>query len=129
MLSEEIIQLIDEHKNMITYLKKMLKSKNKKPQEIKFPSERIIQEINNKFNVDIRQKTRKKKVVYARHAAVYLLRTHTKLVWQDIAYNVGNSHHTSVIHSFKAAKDIMDTDDDYLKSITEIKKKLVDLKN
>jgi len=129
MRTQEIKGLINTHKNMIFRLEKMLKQPKNQVNEVRFPSDKIVQEVNNKFNVDIRQLTRKKKVMYARHAAVYLLKTHTNLIWQDIAISVGNTHHTSVIHSYKAAKDIMDTDDEYLKTINEIKEKLIDLKN
>ena len=113
---------------MIYRLQKMIKETPKQINEERFPSELIVQEVNNKFMVDITKITRKKKVMYARHAAVYLLKTHTNLIWQDIAVSVGNTHHTSVIHSFKAAKDIMETDDEYLQTINEIKERLVDLK-
>ena len=127
MRTDEIRGLIRSHQNIIGRLQRMLKQVPKQINEVRFPSDKIVMEVNNKFNVDIRQNTRKKKVMYARHAAVYLLKTHTNLIWQDIAYNVGNSHHTSVIHSYRVAKDIMDTDEEYLQTINEIKEKLIDL--
>jgi len=128
MRTQEIKGLIKSHHNMIYRLEKMLKETPKQINEERFPSELIVQEVNNKFMVDITKITRKKKVMYARHAAVYLLKTHTNLIWQDIAVSVGNTHHTSVIHSYKAAKNIMETDDEYLQTINEIKERLVDLK-
>ena len=128
MRTYEIRGLIRSHQNIIGRLQRMLKEVPKQINEVRFPSERIVEEVNNKFKVDIRENTRKKKVIYARHAAVYLLKTHTNLIWQDIAYNVGNSHHTSVIHSYKAAQDLMETDDEYSNTIKEIKERLIDLK-
>ncbi len=129
MRTDEIRGLIKTHYNIIGRLKKMLKQYPKQINEERFPSERIVDEVNKMFNVDIKEITRKKKVMYARHAAVYLLKTHTNLIWQDIAFSVGNAHHTSVIHSYKAARDIMDTDEEYCETINKIKEKLIDLKN
>lgn len=129
MRIDEIKGLIRSHQNMIGRLQRMIKEVPPQVNEVRFPSDTIVQEVNNKFNVDIRQNTRKKKVVYARHAAVFLLKTHTNLIWQDIAYNVGNSCHTSVIHSYRVAKDIMETDEEYLIAINEIKERLIDLEN
>ncbi len=128
MRTDEIRGLIRTHQNIIGRLNRMLKTK---PQidQVRYPADIIIQEVNNKFGVDVRERTRVKKVMYARHAAVYLLKSHTNLVWQEIAYNVGNSNHTSVIHNYRVAKDLMETDADYLKQIEEIKEKLTDLKN
>lgn len=128
MRPDEIRSLIRSHQNIIARLNKILKTK---PQiaQVRYPSDRIVEEVNKMFNVDVRQKTRIKKVVYARHAAVFLLKNHTNLVCRDIAYSVGNTEHSSVLHSYKVAKDLMDTDPDYLKKIEAIKEKLVDLKD
>ena len=129
MRTDEIRGLIKTHYNIIGRLNKMLQKQPKQINEERFPSDRIVEEVNKMFKCDVREVTRKKKVMYARHAAVYLLKTHTNLIWQDIAFCVGNSHHTSVIHSFKAAKDILDTDSEYQETINKIKANLVDLKN
>lgn len=129
MRTGEIRGLIKTHYNIIARLNKMLKTQPKQINEERFPSDLIVEEVNKMFKCDVREVTRKKKVMYARHAAVYLLKTHTNLIWQDIAFCVGNSHHTSVIHSYKAAKDIIDTDNEYQETINKIKLKLTDLKN
>ena len=128
MRTHEIRGLIKGHQSMITRLTRMLKEAPKQINEIRFPSDKIVEVVNEKFNVEIREHTRKKKVMYARHAAVYLLKTHTNLIWCDIAYCVGNGHHTTCIHSYKAAQNLMDTDDEYRSIIKEIKEKLIDLK-
>ena len=129
MRTDEIRGLIKTHYNIINRLNKMLKVQPKQINEPRFASDRIVEEVNKMFKCDVREVTRKKKVMYARHAAVYLLKTHTNMIWQDIAFCVGNSHHTSVIHSFRAAKDILDTDSEYSETVNKIKANLADLKD
>ena len=129
MTTKDVKFLIKTHKNIIYRLEKMLEKQPKQINEVRFPSDTIVNEVNKMFQCDVREITRKKRVVYARHAAVYLLKTHTNLTWVDMAKYVGNTHHTSCIHSFRAAQDILETDSEYLETINKIKLKLTDLKN
>jgi chromosomal replication initiation ATPase DnaA len=73
----------------------------------------IREKVNDFFGVDITKKTRKKEVVYARHATALLCKKFTKTSLQKIAEAVGQTDHTSALHSIRTCMDMMDTDDDY----------------
>jgi chromosomal replication initiation ATPase DnaA len=51
------------------------------------------------------------------------------MIWQEIAYSVGNTHHTSVIHSYRACSNLIETDEDYSTKINNIKERLIDLES
>jgi chromosomal replication initiator protein len=110
-------------------MEKILKAVPKKVVGKRFPVDRIIDEVNKEFNCELTTPTRKRKIMNARHAATYLLKNHTNMIWQEIAYSVGNTHHTSVIHSYRACSDLIETDDEYSTKINNIKERLIDLEN
>lgn len=58
----------------------------------------------------IKQKTRKREVVEARQAAMYLLGTFTKMSLKRIGLEFGGRDHSTVIHAKKVVGDLMDTD-------------------
>ena len=124
MTPEVINGLIRSHQNMIGKLQKMLKNEPEKKLEKKFPSDYIIQEVNNEFDCELRTNNRRKNIMYARHAAVFLLRRHTSLIWEDISFKVGNTDHTTAIHSFKSASNLIDTDEEYSLKVNNIKERL-----
>jgi chromosomal replication initiation ATPase DnaA len=126
MNPEVINGLIRSHQNMIGYLQRLLKQKAEKKFEPKvmYPSDYIIQEVNIEFDCELRTNTRKKQIMDARHAAVYLLRNHTTLTWEGISIKVGNTDHTSAIHSYKTASNLIETDDYYHNKIESVKEKL-----
>jgi chromosomal replication initiation ATPase DnaA len=124
MTPEVINGLIRSHQNMIGKLQKMLKNEPERKLEKKFPSDYIIQEVNNEFDCELRTHTRRKNIVYARHAAVFLLKRHTSLIWEDISIKVGNTDHTTAIHSFRSASNLIDTDEEYNLKVNNIKERL-----
>jgi len=124
MEQEVIAGLIRSHQNIIVKLQRYLKTMPERKKEIKFPSDYIIQEVNKEFDCELRTHTRRKNIMYARHSAVYLLRLHTTLIWEDISFKVGNTDHTSTIHSFRTAKNLIETDEDYANKITNITERL-----
>ena len=65
--------------------------------------------------------------MYAKHCAVYLLRKHTTLTWQEIAYQVGNSDHSTSIHSYRAATNLLQTDDSYRLQVETIQLRLSEI--
>jgi chromosomal replication initiator protein len=81
----------------------------------------IIETVNNEFNTDCREQTRRKKVVFARHAACFFLREYTKMTLEDIANSLGNKDHSTVINSIKVFKNLVETDDDYKNKIENIR--------
>jgi chromosomal replication initiation ATPase DnaA len=124
MTPEVINGLIRSHQNMIGKLQKMLKNEPERKLEKKFPSDYIIQEVNKEFDCELRTHTRRKNIMYARHCAVFLLKRHTSLIWEDISIKVGNTDHTSAIHSFKTASNLIDTDEEYNLKVNNIKERL-----
>jgi len=110
-------------------MEKILKAVPKKVPGKRFPVDRIIDEVNKEFNCELTTPTRQRKIMNARHAATYLLKNHTNMIWQEIAYSVGNTHHTSVIHSYRACSNLIETDEDYSTKINNIKERLIDLES
>jgi chromosomal replication initiator protein len=129
MREDELKGILNSHKLLVNRMEKMLKALPKKVPGKRFPVDRIIDEVNKEFNVDLTTQTRERKIMNARHAATYLLKNHTNMVWREIAYSVGNTHHTTVIHSFRACNDLIETDDEYSTKINNIKNRLIDLES
>lgn len=48
---------------------------------------------------DLRKKTRKKEVVYARHISMYLLKNFTTMTYKSIGILMGNRDHTTCIYA------------------------------
>lgn len=129
MRPDELRGIINSHKLLINRMEKILKAVPKKVPGKRFPVDRIIDEVNKEFNCELTTPTRQRKIMNARHAATYLLKNHTNMIWQEIAYSVGNTHHTSVIHSYRACSDLIETDEDYSTKINNIKNRLIDLES
>jgi chromosomal replication initiation ATPase DnaA len=101
----------------------------KKFRTLSAPVDFIVTEVEREFNVDITKQTRKKKVMFAKHCAVYLLRKHTSLTWQEISYQLGNSDHSTSIHSYKTATNLLQTDDIYRLQVETIQSRLSEIIN
>ncbi len=79
------------------------------------------------FNVtveELKDKTRKKEIVTARHIAMYFAKEYTSLALKTIGYHFGKRDHTTVLHALEAVNDLMETDKKYLNAIKEIQKRL-----
>lgn len=75
------------------------------------------------FNVTVRELTgnsRKKTVVRARAAAVYLIRTNIECSFQIIGQGLGGRDHTTVMHAFQRAKEWLAVDAGFSRAIMEI---------
>jgi chromosomal replication initiation ATPase DnaA len=126
--AEQIQSIIDSHKLLITRLEKILAATSKK-RNFQCSIDNIINEVNTEFGVNCTSLTRKKSVVYARHAASYLLKTHTNLIWKEIALTCGNSDHSTAMSSYRTCIDLMATDEDYAISVNNIINRLKMLEN
>lgn len=125
MQPEELKAIIKSHQMLINRLQKMLKATPMRIRDVRFPSDNIVNEVNKEFKCELTTPTRKRNIMNARHAATFLLKNHTNMIWQDIAYSVGNSHHTTVIHSYRACSDLIETDEDFAIKINNIRERLV----
>lgn len=70
------------------------------------------------------QKTRKREIVQARQITMYLAKTYTKNSLKTIGEHFGGRDHTTVIHSCKTVKDLMDTDNFFKESVLELQHKV-----
>jgi len=67
---------------------------------------------------DVRGPSRKKQVVYARGAAVYLARQLLGLSFQQIGVFFGNRDHTTILHSYQKTKKLL-ADDPAVRHVVE----------
>lgn len=93
-----------------------------KKQYFKCAEDEIIKSVNEVFNTNCREKSRRHRVALARHAACFFLRQHTDLTLKEISESCGNSDHSTTNHSIKTCKNLYDTDEVYRGKIEEIKK-------
>ncbi len=74
----------------------------------------IKEKVQELFEIkDVTKRTRKREIVYARHAAAFLMKSFTSQSLSRIALQIGQTDHTSARHSIQACKDLMDTDFQY----------------
>jgi chromosomal replication initiation ATPase DnaA len=72
---------------------------------------KIIELVNNEFGANVYIRSRKQNNAFARKAAAYLLRKHTRLSLTEIAPLVKVKDHTSIIYNNQACMNLMDTED------------------
>lgn len=78
--------------------------------------ENIIQIVQNTFGIDnksFNSKSRKREIVYARQAAMYLCSKHTSQSLSRIGMLVGGRDHATVLYSLKNVEDLLETDKDF----------------
>jgi chromosomal replication initiation ATPase DnaA len=124
MQREEIKALIQSHYNMINRLEKLL---DKEPNVLKtygYNVNFILNTVNEVFQTNCTENTRRKRVVYARHIAIYFIRKYTLLSLGDIANSVGLTDHSTAVHSIKTAINLMETDADYFEKCQLVEEKL-----
>lgn len=85
---------------------------------------KIIQLVEDVFNIKILNKNRKQATIYARQSASFLLRRYTLLSLSQIALHVGVTDHSTVCHHIKKCQDIIDTEEWFKDKIDLIIKEL-----
>jgi chromosomal replication initiation ATPase DnaA len=135
MEREEIKSFIKTHYLMIDKLEKLLDIEptireqfNLKQVKTYCPAIKIIDTVNDIFSTDCRERTRRKRVVYARHCASYLLRQYTDMTLVEISNVLSNSDHATCSHSIITAKNLIETDPDYAAKYLKIKSILLEEK-
>lgn len=109
---------------MIKRLEVLLDDQEIKIKTKKCEGDYIIQIVNKEFNTNCTEQTRRKKVVYARHAACFFLREFTTMTLEDISNSMGNKDHSTVINSIKVFKNLIETDEDYKNKVDNIRLEL-----
>ena len=121
MKREQIKSLIKSHYLMINRLESLLDEQPVEAKRKTCPANKIIDLVNEEFNTECRENTRRKRVVLARHCAAYLLRKYTNMTLVDISNSLGNTDHATCSHSIKAAKNMIETDEEYADKVEKIK--------
>jgi len=121
MKREQIKSLIKSHYLMINRLESLLDEEPVSLKRKTCPSDKVIDLVNEVFNTECRENTRRKRVVLARHCAAYLLREYTNMTLVDISNSLGNTDHATCSHSIKTAKNLIETDEDYANKVEKIK--------
>jgi chromosomal replication initiation ATPase DnaA len=121
MKREQIKSLIKSHYLMINRLESLLDEQPVETKRKTCPANRIIDLVNEEFNTECREQTRRKRVVFARHCAAYLLREYTNMTLVDISNSLGNTDHATCSHSIKTAKNLIQTDEDYADKVAKIR--------
>jgi chromosomal replication initiator protein len=87
----------------------------------------IQKTVSEYFKVTIDQlkdKTRKKEIVMARQLAMYFSKEYTHLSLKTIGYHFGGRDHSTVIHAVQTVNDMYDTDNNFKRSVDDLRKKL-----
>jgi len=120
MYKEKVKSLIKSHYQMIRRLEKLIDIEEVKLKKPICEATKIIETINNVFETDCRGKTRRKRVVYARHFASYFLRLYTKMTLEEVAESLGNTDHSTVVNSIKVFHALNDTEDEYSEKVKRV---------
>ena len=117
--------LIKDHYEMISKLEKLLDNfpvVERVARHKRRPAEEIINVINEVFNTDCQEPSRRQRVVDARHAATHFLRVYTDLTLKEIGEHIkGAGHHTTILHSIKTCKNLIETDEHFAEKFSQAK--------
>jgi chromosomal replication initiator protein len=86
----------------------------------KIGAKKLISLIEDVFETSVTATNRQQNTVFARKAAAYILKNHTRLSLSEIAKFIGVKDHTTVIYNVKTASDLMFTEEWYRNKIAEI---------
>lgn len=89
--------------------------------------EQIVSAVGRYYNVpydEIVGPSRKAPIAHARHMAVYLMRKITGDSWKKIGLRFGNRDHTSVMHSFQRATEMIASDKELKDSIQRLTREI-----
>ena len=79
------------------------------------------------FNLDvdkIKSTTRRRQVVLARQISMFLVKQHTNNSLKNIGKLFGGRDHSTVIYSLKTVEDLMDTNDEVRRALSELDRKI-----
>jgi chromosomal replication initiator protein len=83
--------------------------------------------VSEHYNVDLeglKSKSRKRELVIARQAVMYLAKQYTNHSLKSIGYYCGGRDHSTVIYAIQAVNDMLDTDPQFKSSFEELKRKI-----
>jgi chromosomal replication initiator protein len=86
--------------------------------------QRMVAEHFNLPEDNLQGKTRKRNIVMARQLSMYLAKNLTNYSLVKIGNTFGGRDHSTVIYSIRAIKDLLDTDEKFKSSVTELENKI-----
>ena len=98
----------------------ILKDEPAQPKPFNCEAEKIIQAVNNEFNVICTGTMKTARVSDARSVAMYLLDKHTKLNLTEIAVSVGRNHHSTVIAGRQKVKSFINIYPEFREKVNNI---------
>lgn len=126
-MNEEILELYTKQKEITRKMHSLLKKQGIINDEFKVFQERpkispikLVQLVEEVFDVDIKKKNRKQSTIFGRKAGAYILRNYTGLSLNEIAEYIGVTDHTTVLYSVKTANNLIETEDWYREKIAII---------
>lgn len=93
----------------------------------KVNSQKILNIVGSYYNLSVSQITGKIKtgqIVYARHIAIYLIRTMLNLPLKQIGTIFSGRDHTTIMHSLEKVNEMLKTDQQTKVAISELKKRI-----
>jgi len=124
MNREEIQALIKLNYSMISRLESFLDREPQREFKGNCSVDNIINAVNEVFNTECRETTRRQRVILARHCAAYFLRKYTDLTLQEIAAVFSNVDHSTAHHGIKTCRNLIDTDSEYKSKVEKVKSML-----
>ncbi len=91
--------------------------------EKEISASKILERVSNFFNIsieNIQSKSRKREIVQARQVATYFTKQMTKLSLVSIGYKIGKRDHSTVLHSFKTVKNLIQVDEEFKNKMEKI---------
>jgi chromosomal replication initiator protein len=87
--------------------------------------EQILQVVSDYFRIhpeELRGKSRRKEIAYARHIAIYLSRKHTQHALKAIGERFGGRDHSTILHSIEWVESYLHTNRDLQKHVQELER-------
>lgn len=125
-LDYSIVDFYNSQKSNLQMLRRTLIKANLLTEDVtsltseKISAKKLILLIEDIFETSVTAKNRQQNTIFARKAAAYILKNHTRLSLSEIAKFIGVKDHTTVIYNVKTASDLMFTEEWYRNKIAEI---------
>jgi chromosomal replication initiator protein len=121
-----IVDFYNSQKSNLKMLRRTLIKANLLTEDVtsltseKIGAKKLISLIEDVFETSVSAKNRLQNTVFARKAAAYILKNHTRLSLSEIANFIGVSDHSTVLYNIKTANDLIYTEEWYKNKIAEI---------
>ena len=90
-------------------------------------SQHVIEAISQYFNISTKElveKGRKKEIAYARHIAMYLMRSELNVSYPSIGSQFGGRDHTTALHAYEKINKEMETDEKVREDVSILRERI-----